>query len=82
MSLFPNTHLCWEILISYFSHSLGDEVMAQRTPSNTPTEAQQTASNENNIKYPVYGIKYICLMEPKWQSITSPTSFTVKLGTR
>lgn len=56
--------------------------MAQRTPSNAPAEAQQTASNENNIKYLVYGTKSICLMEPKWQSITSSTSFTIKLGTR
>lgn len=46
----------------------------------TPAKAQQTASSENYIKHPVYSTKYICLMEPKWQSIMSPTSFPIKLG--
>lgn len=66
------------ILISYFSHSLGNKVTAQRTPSDTPAKAQQT---ENNPKHPVYSTNYM-FMEPKCQSILSPTSFPLKLGKR
>jgi len=56
------TPICVAILISNFSHLLGDNITAQRIPSNTPAEA----STENNITHPVYSTKYSPLMGPKW----------------
>lgn len=78
MSLFHSTHLRCNFHGLFFT-LVGDKVMAQRTPSSATAKAQHTASS-GNIKHPAYSTKYICLMEPKRQSIVSPTAFPIKLG--